>query len=171
MSAPSIERTGGHAYNSVYPGPIGAILTPQLAGVENAGSLPFASTLCGACYDVCPVKINIPEVLLHLRGEVVRHKQRNSVFPGVEGLAMKMLAGVFASPSMFERMQKLGRFGQRLLLRRGVITSLPGQLGGWTAVRDVYPIANQTFREWWRERQRSEGLSTARQSTSEGRKS
>ena len=168
---PVYERTGGHAYNSVYPGPIGAILTPQLAGVENAGSLPFASTLCGACYDVCPVKINIPEVLLHLRGEVVRHKQRNSVFPGVEGLAMKMLAGVFASPSMFERMQKLGRFGQRLLLRRGVITSLPGQLGGWTAVRDVYPIANQTFREWWRERQRSEGLSTARQSTSEGRKS
>ena len=65
---PVYERTGGHAYNSVYPGPIGAILTPQLAGVENAGSLPFASTLCGACYDVCPVKINIPEVLIHLRG-------------------------------------------------------------------------------------------------------
>ena len=57
---PVYERTGGHAYNSVYPGPIGAILTPQLVGVENAGSLPYASTLCGACYDVCPVKINIP---------------------------------------------------------------------------------------------------------------
>ena len=65
---PVYERTGGHAYNSVYPGPIGAILTPQLAGVENAGSLPFASSLCGACYEVCPVKINIPEVLIHLRG-------------------------------------------------------------------------------------------------------
>ena len=73
---PVYERTGGHAYNSVYPGPIGAILTPQLVGVENAGSLPYASTLCGACYDVCPVKINIPEVLLHLRGQVVRHKQQ-----------------------------------------------------------------------------------------------
>jgi len=167
---PVYERTGGHAYNSVYPGPIGAILTPQLAGVENAGSLPFASTLCGACYDVCPVKINIPEVLLHLRGAVVRHKQQNSVLPGVEGLAMKLLAGVFASPSKFERMQKLGRFGQRLLLKRGVITSLPGQLGGWTAVRDVYPIANQTFREWWRERQRSQGPSTARPDASEGGK-
>jgi len=167
---PVYERTGGHAYNSVYPGPIGAILTPQLAGVENAGSLPFASTLCGACYDVCPVKINIPEVLLHLRGEVVRHKQQNSVLPGVEGLAMKMLAGVFASPAKFEQMQKLGRFGQRLLLKRGVITSLPGQLGGWTAVRDVYPIANQTFREWWRERQRSQEPSAARHDASEGGK-
>ena len=72
---PVYERTGGHAYNSVYPGPIGAILTPMLAGVENAGSLPYASSLCGACYDVCPVKINIPEVLVHLRGEVVRQKQ------------------------------------------------------------------------------------------------
>jgi len=167
---PVYERTGGHAYNSVYPGPIGAILTPQLAGVENAGSLPFASTLCGACYDVCPVKINIPEVLLHLRGEVVRYKQQNSVLPGVEGLAMKLLAGVFASPAKFERMQKLGRFGQRLLLKRGVITSLPGQLGGWTAVRDVFPIANQTFREWWRERQRAQGPATARPDASEGGK-
>ena len=66
---PVYERTGGHAYNSVYPGPIGAILTPMLAGVENAGSLPYASSLCGACYDVCPVKINIPDVLVHLRGQ------------------------------------------------------------------------------------------------------
>ncbi|MFC5668496.1 lactate utilization protein B, partial [Kitasatospora misakiensis] len=64
---PVYERTGGHAYGSVYPGPIGAVLTPQLVGVENAASLPFASTLCGACYDACPVKINIPEVLAHLR--------------------------------------------------------------------------------------------------------
>ena len=84
---------------------------------------------------------------------------------------MKLLAGVFASPAKFERMQKLGRFGQRLLLRRGVITSLPGQLGGWTAVRDVYPIANQTFREWWRERQRSQGAAMARPDANEGAKS
>jgi L-lactate dehydrogenase complex protein LldF len=74
---PVYERTGGHAYNSVYPGPIGAILTPQLVGVGDPGpdSLPYASSLCGACYQVCPVKINIPEVLVHLRGKVVRHKQ------------------------------------------------------------------------------------------------
>lgn len=152
---PVYERTGGHAYNSVYPGPIGAILTPQLVGVENAGSLPYASTLCGACYDVCPVKINIPEVLIHLRGEVVRHKQDTGagIIPDGENLAMQMLAAVFASPSRFERMQRLGRFGQRLFVRDGVMTSLPGPLGGWTSVRDVYPVARQTFREWWRERE------------------
>jgi L-lactate dehydrogenase complex protein LldF len=150
---PVYERTGGHAYSSVYPGPIGAILTPQLVGVENAASLPFASSLCGACYEVCPVKINIPEVLLHLRGEVVRHKQATAgLIPDPEAMAMKMLAAVFANPSKFERMQKLGRFGQRLLMRSGVIERLPGFLGGWTAVRDVYPIARQTFREWWRSR-------------------
>jgi L-lactate dehydrogenase complex protein LldF len=151
---PVYERTGGHAYNSVYPGPIGAILTPQLVGVENAASLPFASSLCGACYDVCPVKINIPEVLLHLRGEVVRHKQATAgLLPGPEAMAMKVLAAVFTSPSKFERMQKLGRLGQRLLVRDGVISKLPGFLGGWTAVRDVFPIARQTFREWWRARE------------------
>ena len=122
-------------------------------GVENAGSLPYASTLCGACYDVCPVKINIPEVLIHLRGEVVRHKQDHAgIIPDPENLAMQMLARVFASPSRYEQMQRLGRFGQRLLVRNGVVTSLPGPLGGWTAVRDVYPVASQTFREWWRER-------------------
>ena len=149
---PVYERTGGHAYNSVYPGPIGAILTPQLAGVENAGSLPYASTLCGACYDVCPVKINIPEVLVHLRGEVVRHKQDNPAGqgrPDPEGLAMKFLAGVFASPSRFARAQKAGRIGQRLFMKGGVIGSLPGPLGGWTTMRDVFPVAPQTFREWW----------------------
>ncbi len=72
---PVYERTGGYAYNSVYPGPIGAILTPQLVGEKNAPSLPFASSLCGACYEVCPVKIDIPHVLIHMRGRVVRAKQ------------------------------------------------------------------------------------------------
>ncbi len=152
---PIYERTGGHAYQSVYPGPIGAILTPMLAGVENASSLPYASSLCGACYDVCPVKINIPEVLVHLRGEVVRQKQDHppaTSWPDPEALAMKFLAGVFASPSRFERAQKVGRMGQRFFMKGGVIESLPGQLGGWTATRDVFPVAQQTFREWWRTR-------------------
>ncbi len=152
---PVYERTGGHAYNSVYPGPIGAILTPMLAGVENAGSLPYASSLCGACYDVCPVKINIPEVLVHLRGEVVRQKQdseSSSTWADPEAVGMKFLAGVFASGSRFERAQRVGRMGQRFFMKGGVIESLPGQLGGWTATRDVYPVAKQTFREWWRSR-------------------
>ena len=149
---PVYERTGGHAYNSVYPGPIGAILTPMLAGVENAGSLPYASSLCGACYDVCPVKINIPDVLVHLRGEVVRQKQAKRRWPEPEDLAMKLLARVFASRKWFEWSQKFGRFGQKLSLRRGFIERLPGPLAGWTATRDVYPVAQETFREWWEAR-------------------
>src|SRR3954452_22856784 len=103
---PVYERTGGHAYNSVYPGPIGAILTPQLVGEANAGSLPYASSLCGACYDVCPVKINIPEVLIHLRGRVVRHKQDHNGLRGrldPESLVMKLLARTFADRGRYER--------------------------------------------------------------------
>ena len=149
---PVYERTGGHAYNSVYPGPIGAILTPQLAGVENAGSLPFASSLCGACYDVCPVKINIPEILIHLRGEVVRGQQKGWGLPDPENLAMKALARVFASPTLFAKAQQAGRLGQKVVLKSGYIESLPGPFAGWTAMRDVYPVASQTFREWWRTR-------------------
>lgn len=153
---PVYQRTGGHAYNSVYPGPIGAILTPQLVGVENAGSLPYASSLCGACYEVCPVKINIPEVLIHLRGEVVRHKQQKLTGRlAPENLAMQTLGKIFASPGRYKAMQKIGRQGQRLMVKGGVIERLPGYLGGWTAVRDVYPIAPQTFREWWAQRERT----------------
>jgi L-lactate dehydrogenase complex protein LldF len=101
------------------------------------------------------VKINIPEVLIHLRGEVVRHKQDSATprgWPDPEDLAMKFLAHVFADSSRYERVQKLGRLGQRFLLRGGYIEHLPGQLGGWTATRDVYPVAPETFREWWRSR-------------------
>jgi L-lactate dehydrogenase complex protein LldF len=154
---PVYERTGGHAYSSVYPGPIGAILTPMLVGVENAGSLPYASSLCGACYEVCPVKINIPEVLLHLRGEVVRQKQEATGLgglPGPEALAMKTLAYIFASPWRFHMTQRLARLGQRLVMKDGYITHLPGYLGGWTAMRDALPVARQTFREWWRDREK-----------------
>lgn len=152
---PVYERTGGHAYQSVYPGPIGAILTPMLSGVENAPTLPYASSLCGACYDVCPVKINIPEVLVHLRGEVVRQQQDHGKWgrPDPEAIALRYLARVFAKRSRYERAQRIGRFGQRFLVHDNYIERLPGPLGGWTATRDVFPVASKTFREWWRERQ------------------
>jgi len=150
---PVYERTGGHAYGSVYPGPIGAILTPQLAGVERYGSLPYASSLCGACYDVCPVKINIPEVLIHLRGRVVR-RQQESVRGRLdaENLAMQAMARIFADRQRYERAQRLAQVGQWPFSRGGSINWLPGKLSGWTAMRDLQPLPRQTFRQWWRER-------------------
>jgi L-lactate dehydrogenase complex protein LldF len=148
---PVYERTGGHAYHSTYPGPIGAILTPMLVGEENAGSLPYASSLCGACYDVCPVKINIPEVLVHLRGRVVRKKQEDgSLDPEIP--AMKLLAWTFAGRRRYEMAQRLGRLGQWPMVKKGSIDKLPGPLAAWSAMRDMVPVANETFREWWRSR-------------------
>ncbi len=152
---PVYERTGGHAYNSVYPGPIGAILTPQLVGIGEPGpdSLPYASSLCGACYEVCPVKINIPEVLIHLRGRVVRNRQDRDGFRqklDPENVAMKSMSNVFADRERFEKAQRLARLGQWPLARGGTIGRLPGRLAGWTAVRDLKPIPEQTFREWWK---------------------
>ncbi len=93
---PVYERTGGHAYGSVYPGPIGAVLTPQLVGVEHAATLPFASTLCGACYDACPVKINIPDILTHLRAAVVesRRSPRRSRRHADDGRGVRVAAAV-----------------------------------------------------------------------------
>jgi L-lactate dehydrogenase complex protein LldF len=156
-SCPVYERTGGHAYNSVYPGPIGAILTPQLVGIGKPGpdSLPYASSLCGACYEVCPVKINIPEVLIHLRGRVTRHKQDEGGLKGKldpESAAMKAMAHVFSDRKLYEGAQKAARIGQWPLARNGVIGRLPGRLAGWTRSRDLDPVPDQSFREWWKTR-------------------
>jgi L-lactate dehydrogenase complex protein LldF len=156
---PVYERTGGHAYGSVYPGPIGAILTPQLVGVENASSLPYASSLCGACYEVCPVKINIPEVLVHLRAKVVREKQDHGGLLGKldpENLAMQGLSRMFSNRLTYEAAQRLGQKGQWPLVKEGHITSLPGFLSGWTAMRDLQALPQETFRDWWRKRQKQE---------------
>ena len=154
---PVYERTGGHAYNSVYPGPIGAILTPQLIGIGRPGtdSLPYASSLCGACYDVCPVKINIPEVLVHLRGRVVRHRQDEGGLKGkldLENVAMRAMARTFSERRLYEAAQKAARIGQWPLARNGAIHRLPGKLAGWTEARDLKPVPEQTFRDWWKSR-------------------
>ena len=144
---PVYTRTGGHAYGSVYPGPIGAILTPQLIGVENAPSLPYASTLCGACYEVCPVKIDIPNVLLHLRSQVVEHKGLSA-----ERLAMRATAWSFGSSRRLRLAQRLGRIAQAPFVRSGSIRRLPGPLSGWTKGRTLRPVARESFREWWSRR-------------------
>ncbi len=156
-ACPVYRQTGGHAYGSVYAGPIGAILTPQLQQMEHARSLPYASSLCGACYEVCPLKINIPEVLIHLRHQVVELETRGLGALNPEAVAMKLMASVFASESRFRAAQRLGRMAEAPLAGRdGWIRWLPGVLGGWTAVRDLRRMPKQTFREWWEQRGESD---------------
>jgi L-lactate dehydrogenase complex protein LldF len=157
-ACPVYRQTGGHAYGSVYAGPIGAILTPQLQQMHHAQSLPYASSLCGACYEVCPVKINIPEVLIHLRDKVV--KQNGSLT--TEALAMRTLGMIFRSERRFRAAQRLGRIAELPLVRRdnkgeGWIGWLPGVLGGWTQVRDLRAMPKQTFRDWLESRSDGKG--------------
>ena len=152
-ACPVYRQTGGHAYGSVYAGPIGAILTPQLAEMQQAQSLPYASSLCGACYEVCPVKINIPEVLIHLRHKIVQQDTQGMGVLNPENLAMKTMAMLFRSEKAFRAAQRLGRMGERPLVnKQGWVTWLPGLLGGWTQVRDLHSMPKQTFREWFEKR-------------------
>jgi L-lactate dehydrogenase complex protein LldF len=138
---PVYERTGGHAYESIYPGPIGAILTPQLRGLDNAPTLPWASSLCGACYEVCPVKIDIPSILVHLRGRVVRETKAEGLS---ERAAMGAMARVFASRRTYEAAQRMAKLG------RGPLAN--AALRPWTRSRELPDVPDQTFRDWWRSR-------------------
>ena len=147
-ACPVYRQTGGHAYGSIYAGPIGAILTPQLQSMEHSQSLPYASSLCGACYEVCPVKINIPEILIYLRKIVVESGQA----PASERLGMKMAAFALANSSRLGQAQKLVRIMQKPLLQDGVIRNLPGMLAGWSATRDFPQVPQESFREWWKKR-------------------
>ncbi|MFI6105275.1 lactate utilization protein B [Streptomyces sp. NPDC051310] len=143
---PVYERAGGHAYGSVYPGPIGAILTPQLRGTASGidASLPYASSLCGACYEVCPVAIDIPEVLVHLRGKVAGQ--------GGRGHRLER-AAVRAATWLLDRPGALAA-GERIAAatRRAHPARLPGT-GAWTEGRDLPGMPAQSFREWWRKNQ------------------
>jgi L-lactate dehydrogenase complex protein LldF len=138
---PVYERVGGHGYGSVYPGPIGAILSPQLTGIEHNRSLPFASSLCGACYDVCPVKINIPAVLVHLRQSSVDK-------PSAERAAFRALSWIMRDKKRYARALRAARRGARLVPGTK-LRHLPWPVSGWTASRDAPLPARQTFREWW----------------------
>ena len=145
---PVYERTGGHAYGSVYPGPIGAVLSPQLTGVEDNASLPYASSLCGACYDACPVRIDIPSLLVHLRARHVEEAARARRLPSAEAVTMAAASWVMASPARYAAAQRTSRVG-RVLGRRGRIRRLPPPLSAWTTARDAPAPPAQTFREWW----------------------
>lgn len=152
---PVYERAGGHAYGSVYPGPIGAVLTPQLRGTASAvdQSLPYASSLCGACFDVCPVRIDIPSLLVHLRTRVVdEHRGRR---PSIESLGMKAGGWMFADHRRYEAAEAAATGGGKalrgnLLGRKTVLRNLPGGLKAWSGARDVPVPPTETFRSWWK---------------------
>ena len=155
---PVYERTGGQAYGSVYPGPIGAILTPQLRGIakhpvdKQTASLPYASSLCGACFDVCPVRIDIPEVLVHLRGQVVRQSEATHRLPTPEAAGMRAAAWALGTPGRLGLAERAAGLAGRLLGRGGSLRRLrgPGPIGGWFRARDLRAPARESFRAWWR---------------------
>jgi len=163
---PVYERTGGHAYGSVYPGPIGAVLTPQLTGMDGHGdpnsSLPYASSLCGACYDVCPVKIDIPSLLVELRGRAVDNDRDRNI-PGGWDAAMKAAAWVMSDEKRFAAAEKGLALGRVLGGRKHRIRHLPPPLSAWTGTRDLPAPPAQTFRSWWRDTHPAAGTANATQ--------
>ncbi len=151
---PVYERTGGHSYGSVYPGPIGAVLTPQLRGTSSDidKSLPYASSLCGACFDVCPVRIDIPSMLVHLRTRVVDESRGG--MPSGEQLVMKAGGWMFADHRRLEAAGKAAAGAGKVLRskRMGgkqVLRSLPWPASGWSGARDAPVPPTESFRAWW----------------------
>jgi L-lactate dehydrogenase complex protein LldF len=165
---PVYERVGGHAYGSVYPGPIGAILSPQLTGPDAGANrtLPYASTLCGACFDACPVRIDIPEVLVHLRQQGVDAARGR---PSAERVAMRAMSWVMRDRRRYAAALRAARRAAAPLraAQRGAAPSglagqparvrrLPWPMSAWTDSRDAPLPAQETFREWWAGREREE---------------
>ncbi|OKH70118.1 LutB/LldF family L-lactate oxidation iron-sulfur protein [Mycolicibacterium goodii] len=148
---PVYERTGGHAYGSVYPGPIGAILSPQLTGTtghdDPNASLPYASSLCGACFEACPVRIDIPSILVHLRAQQVDSERGG--LPGGQDLAMKAAGWAMSDSKRFTLAEKALAAGRLIAGKDHRISALPWPASKWTASRDLPEPPTETFRQWW----------------------
>jgi L-lactate dehydrogenase complex protein LldF len=147
---PVYRQIGGHAYGYTYPGPIGILLTAMLNGTGYVRELAHASSLCGACADACPVRIDIPAMLVELRRQV--DEQR--VAPWSERVAFRTLARILTSPALYRLAARAGRLAQRPFARGGAIRGVPLALGEWTRTRDLPPVAARTFQERWAELER-----------------
>ncbi|MEZ5085784.1 MAG: LutB/LldF family L-lactate oxidation iron-sulfur protein [Tessaracoccus sp.] len=154
---PVYERVGGHSYGSVYPGPIGAILTPQLRGISSAvdKSLPFASSLCGACDEVCPVKIPISDILVHMRSKVVEKKTKNR--PTLESMIFSMVGKALENGDNLAFVEKFSKTAGRVFKKRTHFGVLPFPVASsWANARDLPVPAKETFRDWWDKRESEE---------------
>ena len=136
-ACPVYQQVGGHAYGAVYPGPIGSVITPQLMGLEKTAQLPYASSLCGACREVCPVKIDIPRLLLHLRSEITARRHNGTTR---ERLAFKLWATAMMSPALYN----LGAAAARVMQRVMPLSK------AWTSGRDLRRVERQSFRALWK---------------------
>ena len=154
---PVYERVGGHTYGSVYPGPIGAILTPQLRGVASKvdKSLPYASSLCGACNDVCPVKIPISDILVHMRNKVVQKKTAHR--PTIESVIFKLVGWVMARGRNLAFVQFFSRLAGRIFKKRSHFGPMPFPASAWSRSRDLPVPPKESFRKWWAKREKEEG--------------
>ena len=161
-ACPVYQQIGGHAYGSVYPGPIGAVITPQLIGLSKAKQLPYASSLCGACREVCPVKIDIPELLLHLRSEIAEGVDQSNGEPKTrkfgESLMFRLYGRMWSGQRSYAFGTRAARLMQKFVARNGKIGQISGliarlapPLGAWTAWRDAPVVAPRSFREQWKD--------------------
>ncbi len=157
-ACPVYRRIGGHAYGGVYSGPIGSILTPLYDSVRDNPQLPHASSLCGACQAACPVKINIPHMLIGLR-ELQHDHKRNRL----EALAYRLWTAILARPWLYHLTLRLARFFLRPLSRNGWLRRLPGPGAGWTSARDFPAPARKSFRELWGTEEKSRAKPQSRQ--------
>ena len=158
---PVYERAGGHSYGSTYPGPIGAILTPQLTGIDSSddpnGSLPFASSLCGRCDEVCPVRIPITDILLELRHQKVKNET-----PFFESKGFGMISTIWGNPKLWNRAVRMVAAGRVLGGLSGEISTMPPPISGWTEYRDVAVPPKKSFRQWWDSKEAQQLLESER---------
>ncbi len=162
---PVYRHVGGHTYGSVYSGPIGAVLTPLLQqDMKEAGQLAYASSLCGACYEACPVKIPLHDMLVHLR----HRKVRMGLTPAAERAAFKLYRTAFGNVKLYRFAAKAAYYLQKPLLRKGAIRSAPGPMSGWTRSRFFPMKPKRSFRERWAELQRQLERERTREQTEAG---
>jgi L-lactate dehydrogenase complex protein LldF len=152
-ACPVYRTVGGHAYGDIYPGPVGAIVTPGLRGLENFSELPSASSLCGACRDVCPVRLDIPRMLLALRHQAVERTPQ----PFALRMGLKAFAQIATRPQLYRRAMSWVRAIARIRAKNGWIHRAPGMAAGWTASRDLRAPAARSFEAQWRARSATRG--------------